>query len=73
MKVYIVLAGRSDIPYRGSWYGCLDYCKDTETPLRIAVMRAGNPAGHVVAEATSEGFRPAENKTSVSARWFADG
>ena len=73
MKVYIVLSGSNEVLYRGSWYGCLHCCGEAPKPLRIAVMRAGDPSGHIVAEVTDEGFKLAENKTSVSARHFSDG
>lgn len=73
MKVYIVLSGRSEVAHKGSWHGCLNYCKDSTEPLRVAVRRAGESDGYIVAEITSNRLRRPENRVSVGADRFADG
>ena len=73
MKAHIVMSGRSDVPYRGSLYGCLQYCKSNLIPLRIAAMRAGEHHGVIVAETSRDGIKPAQCQTQVSAGFFKDG
>lgn len=73
MKIYIVMSGSSDVPYRGSWNGCLQYCLNNTDPLRIAVMRAGERSGVIVAETNAGGIKAARCQTSVDVGFFKRG
>ncbi len=42
MKTYIVIAGKRDVVYTGSWFGSISYCNVTSGQLRIAVMQQEN-------------------------------
>lgn len=69
MKVYILIAKRDQILYRGSFFGCINY--QSIEPRRVAVMRAGESAGKVIAEILEEGkINTVSSITLVDARHF---
>ncbi len=68
MKVYIVIAGKNDVVYRGSWHGCLNHCSNHPNTLRIAVFRAGEPTGRVILEALNGKLRQPTIKATIPAK-----
>ncbi len=70
MKTFIVIIGENEVIYLGSWFGCLNQCKDRTGPLRIAVMRKGEHGGRVIAEMTNNILKHPIGKTFINAKSF---
>ncbi len=70
MKVYIVIEGQNNVVYRGLWFGCLNHCKHESHSLRVAVIRAGEREGHVIAEVVNSNLKQPSNRTPINAKSF---